>query len=280
MKVAVTGATGFIGRHVVHALHSSGAEIVAISRTPSHLFDQQNIEVVAMDMADCGTDPFARIGCPDLLIHLAWGGLPNYRAESHLETELPVQETFLGTCIRSGLRRLMVAGTCLEYGMQSGALDEDLPANPVTSYGKAKNALRQNLERLQNDYSFELTWLRTFYLYGPGQAQTSLFSQLQNAIAANARAFAMSPGDQVRDFMPVEQAARCIVDLGLLGANGGIVNLCSGQPETVLGMVRRWMQEWNASLELRPGVYAYLDYEPFAFWGTRTKLDRLLGETK
>jgi dTDP-6-deoxy-L-talose 4-dehydrogenase (NAD+) len=280
MKVAVTGASGFVGRHVMRALGMAGAEIVAISRTTSPRIDQAGIEVVSMDIAECGSDPFTRMGRPDTLIHLAWEGLPNYRAVRHIDMELPIQMAFLEACIRSGLKHLVVTGTCLEYGMQTGALHEGAPANPITTYGKAKDLLRRELELLQEQQEFGLTWLRMFYLYGPGQAPTSLYSQLRNAVATHARTFAMSPGDQIRDFMQVEEAASCIAQLALQGIDGGIVNLCSGQPETVINTVRRWLQDWNASLELQLGVYAYPDYEPFAFWGTRTKLDELLGISK
>lgn len=280
MKVAVTGASGFVGRHVIRALSMTGAEIVTISRTTSVRIDQPGIEVVPMDMAECGSDPFSRMGCPDTLIHLAWEGLPNYRADRHLDSELPVQKAFLEACIRSGLKHLVVTGTCFEYGMQAGALHEGVPASPITTYGKAKDSLRRELERLQGQQEFGLTWLRMFYLYGPGQAPTSLFSQLRNAVATHARTFAMSPGDQIRDFMPVEDAANSIAQLALHGIDGGIVNLCSGQPETVINMVRRWLRDWNASLELQLGAYAYPDYEPFTFWGTRAKLDGLLGISK
>ena len=280
MKVAVTGASGFVGRHVMRALRMTGAEIVAVSRTSSMHIDHSGIEVVPMDMAQCGSDPFSRMGRPDTLIHLAWEGLPNYQADRHLDTELPIQKAFLEACIRSGLKHLVVTGTCLEYGMQTGALHEDVPAHPITTYGKAKDSLRRELERLQEQQEFGLTWLRMFYLYGQGQAATSLFSQLRKAVATHARTFAMSPGDQIRDFMQVEEAANCIAYLALHGIDGGIVNLCSGKPETVIDMVRRWLQHWNASIELQRGAYAYPDYEPFAFWGTRTKLDELLEISK
>lgn len=278
--MAVTGASGFVGRHVVRALGLAGAEVVAISRASSVRIDPPGTKVVLMDMAECDSDPFLRMGRPDTLIHLAWEGLPNFRAERHLDTELPVQKAFLEACIRSGLKHLIVTGTCLEYGMQAGVLHESLTTNPITTYGKAKDLLRCELERLQEQHEFGLTWLRMFYVYGAGQAPTSLYSQLRNAVATHSRTFAMSPGDQIRDFMPVEDAAGDIAQLALLGVDGGILNLCSGQPDTVVNMVQRWLRTWNASLELQLGIYGYPDYEPFAFWGARTKLDELLETSK
>lgn len=280
MKIAVTGASGFIGTHVLRALRSTGAEVTAITRDPKRLSHADGINIVTLDMARPTKVPFDAMGRPDVLIHLAWGGLPNYESDTHLNLELPLQKAFLESCVASGLKRLFVAGTCLEYGMRSGELSEGLDAMPVTAYGAAKNTLRSDLGRLRENHDFELTWFRVFYLYGQRQAKTSLYSQLQAAISSGSSTFSMSPGDQVRDFLPVREAARCIVTLAMANTPGCLVNLCSGQPITVLEMVREWMRERGATLELNLGAHPYPSFEPHSFWGTREKLDRLLGEAR
>lgn len=279
MKIAVTGADGFVGRHVLRALQSAGADVVAVVRPGAMPRDAATgTEIVSMDLASAGDDAYSRIGRPDSLVHLAWGGLPHYRSPHHVDTELPLHRAFLEACLRSGLQHLVVTGTCLEYGMQSGELHETSPAEPVTQYGKAKDELRASLQQLQARFGFGLSWLRIFYLYGPGQAATSLYSQLHAAVAKGDAGFAMSPGDQVRDFMPVEDAARDIAGAALRGEDDGIVNLCSGRPVRVLDFVHERLREWNAAIELQAGVFPYPDYEPFAFWGNRRKLDGLSGE--
>lgn len=280
MKIAVTGAGGFVGQHVLQALQALGDDIVVLARPGSKLSaGAQGIGVATLDLADVSPDVFARIGQPDSLIHLAWGGLPHYQSQRHIDIELPLQRVFLETCIRSGLKHLVITGTCLEYGLQSGELQEDLPAQPATAYGKAKDDLRRSLQQLQAQLGFGLSWLRIFYLYGPGQAATSLYSQLRGAVAAGAASFSMSPGDQVRDFLPVQEAARAIAQAARRRKDDGITNLCSGQPVRVVDMAREWLREWNVEIELKTGVFPYPDYEPFAFWGSRRKLDGLAGRT-
>lgn len=276
MKVAVTGATGFVGRHVLEALRARNTEVVAVSRPRSDgLLAGSDIDIVTMDIAECGTDAFERIGAPDVLVHLAWDGLPNYKSVAHVDMQLPVQRRFLQACIASGLKHLVVSGTCLEYGMQSGELHEDMPNSPSTSYGNAKDMLRRELQDLQSTRPFDLTWLRLFYLYGPGQASSSLYSKLKTAIENGDPTFDMSPGDQVRDFLPIQEAARHMVDLALRPRNNGVVNICSGNPVAIADLVRGWLNNWNASIELATGILPYPDYEPFAFWGSRAKLDGL-----
>jgi dTDP-6-deoxy-L-talose 4-dehydrogenase (NAD+) len=279
MKVAVTGAGGFIGRHVLPALQATGADVVAVMRPGSTLRAvAQGIEVVQLDLAGAGADAFSRIGRPDSMIHLAWGGLPHYQSSHHLDCELPLQQAFLETCVRSGLKHLVVTGTCFEYGLQSGELHENLPAQPYTVYGKAKDEVRRSLQRLQSQFDFGLSWLRIFYLYGPGQAATSLYSLLRAAVANGDASFDMSPGDQIRDFLPVEEAGRRIAQAARRGGNDGITNLCSGKPARVVDIVREWLRELDAAIELKTGVFPYPDYEPFAFWGDRRKLDGLSGD--
>ncbi len=271
MKVAVTGATGFIGRHVLNELARHDVETIAISRhaTPG-------AAGVQLDIRAASDDAFERIGRPDMLIHLAWGGLPHYRSLHHFEQELPAQYRFLSNLIAAGLSNLVVVGTCFEYGMQSGPLSEDLPARPDNPYGFAKDSLRRQLEYLRAAHPFNLTWARLFYLHGEGQAASSLLPLLRQAVARGDSVFNMSGGEQLRDYLPVTEVARCLVALALKQADPGVVNLCSGRPISVRRLVEGWIAENNWSIELNLGHYPYPDYEPMAFWGDRRKLDTLL----
>ena len=275
MRVAVTGASGFVGRHAVRALHSRGVEVIALSRTPPARVES-GVVYAPLDLARIGSDAFARIGEPDVLLHLAWGGLPNYRSNAHLEHELPMQARFLEQALRGGLRRVVVTGTCLEYGLREGELDESMAVAPRVPYAEAKDVLHRRLRTLRDELGFGLGWLRLFYLYGEGQATTSLYRQLRSAIESGARRFAMSPGDQVRDFLAIERAAGMLADLAIDRSDAGVVNVCSGRPETVSDTVRGWLREWGADLELDLGALPYADYEPFAFWGSTRRLDALL----
>ena len=277
MKVAVTGANGFIGRHVLAELAKYPVEVLAISRsidTEREL--PANATAVQLDMQDVSPATFAQLGAPDALIHLAWGGLPNYKSLTHFERELPLQYHFLQTLIRSGLSSLVATGTCFEYGMQSGPLSEQLPAAPNNPYGFAKDSLRQQLEYLRNIQPFALTWARLFYMYGPGQAANSLFPQLQQAVQRGDPVFNMSGGEQLRDYLPVTTVARHLVAMAMAQKDLGVVNVCSGKAISVRQQVENWLAENAWSIALNLGYYPYPDYEPLAFWGTCSKLQNHL----
>jgi dTDP-6-deoxy-L-talose 4-dehydrogenase (NAD+) len=113
-------------------------------------------------------------------------------------------------------------------------------------------------------------------MYGEGQAETSLLSQLKRAVERNESRFAMSGGEQLRDFLPAEDVAASLVTLALRQADVGVVNVCSGKPLSVRALVEWWMQESGWNIELDLGHYDYPDYEPMAFWGNRGKLDTFL----
>jgi dTDP-6-deoxy-L-talose 4-dehydrogenase (NAD+) len=277
MKVAVTGATGFIGRHVLAELEARSVETIALVRaSTAKPPGYSGSRVVQLDLHNPPPSAFELMERPDVLIHLAWSGLPNYKSLHHFEQELPAQYRFLKDLIESGLQTLVVAGTCFEYGMQSGSLSEDIAPHPGNPYGFAKDALRTQLAYLGATHPFQLTWARLFYLYGEGQSESSLLPQLRQAAERGDQIFNMSDGEQLRDYLPVAEAASYLVSLGLAKKDIGTVNVCAGTPVSVRKLVEGWIKENAWSITPNLGHYPYPDYEPMAFWGDRRKLDSLL----
>lgn len=275
----MTGGTGFLGRHLIAELDAREISATMLSRSTEVPPFLAGKKVVVCDISEPPEDLYQRLGSPDVLIHLAWGGLPNYRSLHHLNVELPRQYDFLRTLISGGLRNLLVAGTCFEYGMAYGPLAEDALTRPTNPYGYAKNALREQLEFLQGEHDFSLTWARLFYMYGEGQAAGSLWSQLKRALDSGEDKFPMSGGEQLRDYLPVGRVVHEMTDLALACRNEGVVNICAGAPVSVRSLVESWIADDGRKIELQRGAFAYPDYEPFAFWGDRSKLDAIRKRT-
>ena len=269
-RIAVSGATGFIGRYVLAELAKTGSEIIALARPGKKCLPAlNNGQWVFADVSTIDQESFNMIKQPDVLIHLAWEGLPNYRSLHHFESELQIHYRFLKGLIQQGLKSLIVAGTCLEYGMQSGSLASNIQTYPVTVYGFAKDTLRKQLEFLRKELPFNLTWARLFYMYGDGQCSASLYSQLKEAVHRKEKKFQMSGGKQLRDFLPVTEVARQLVCLALKQGTVGPINICSGTPVSVRNLVENWIYENGWDIQLDVGYYPYPDYEPMEFWGEK-----------
>ena len=118
-------------------------------------------------------------------------------------------------------------------GCRRGCLSEDLQSMPANPYGMAKDTLRKSLQLLQTHYHFDFQWVRLFYMYGPGQNPKSLLAQLDTAIDNNDNVFNMSGGEQLRDYLHVEEVARRLALLVEHPECNGIINCCSGKPISV-----------------------------------------------
>jgi nucleoside-diphosphate-sugar epimerase len=280
MRIAVTGASGFVGRHVLQALAGQdGVDVLAVSRSAPGEWLPKPFEHLMLDLAAPLPDAFERMGRPDVVVHLAWSGLPRYRSLHHFDPHLSEQFRFLRSLVEAGLPSLLCVGTCFEYGMQSGELDEGLATEPCNPYGHAKDALRRQLEFLAQEKEFALTWARLFYMYGEGQPSSSLYAQFMAAISNGESVFPMSGGEQLRDYLHVTEVAQRLASLAFHAPGAGIVNVCSGRPISVRALVEGWRDALGSSIRLQLGHYSYPTHEPMAFWGRDAKLKRLLKES-
>jgi dTDP-6-deoxy-L-talose 4-dehydrogenase (NAD+) len=283
MKVMVTGATGFVGQHVVNALLVCGHSVVAVARNLKRAqvmpwFDR--VEFIQCDLHD-NFDSLLLPEClPEAIVHLAWPGLPNYHDFFHISKNLPADLAFLEAAVKAGVPHILVAGTCLEYGMQFGPLTEEMETHPSTPYGFAKDALRKALQLLQNEKAFILQWMRLFYMHGEGQNKNSLLAQLDQAISEGHEIFNMSAGDQLRDYLPIRKVANNFVYALENPQIKGVINCCNGKPISVYDLVEKRCRLSTSRIKLNRGFYPYPDYEPMAFWGVPTKLANLSPNSK
>ena len=278
MKVLVTGATGFIGSHLITELLKLGYQVVATSKNLDNgkTFSWiEKVEYLECDLNDKQENFFQFFKTPDLMIHLAWEGLPNYNAPFHLEKNRISNYFFVKNIVENGLKNVVITGTCLEYGMQEGLLKEDMPTKPITSYGLAKDSLRKLISELNEKIDFNFKWIRLFYIYGKNK-ENGIISQLEESIRNGNKIFNMSGGKQLRDFLPIEKVSKYIVKIVMQNKVNGIINCCSGKPISVRKFIEDYLKAENKSIELNLGYYPYPHYEPMAFWGDNTKLKKIL----
>lgn len=278
MKILVTGATGFIGNYVIQELLNNSHEVIAtsIDSDVKRFTWASDVHYIACNLNEEKKNYFRFFQKPDLLIHLSWEDLPNYQELFHFERNLFSNYRFLKYIIENGLNNLTVIGTCLEYGMQNGPLREDMESNPDNPYALAKDTLRRFLVELQKKLTFDFNWLRLFYIYGKAQSSNSILSQLDTALNRGNKVFNMSAGEQLRDYLPVEKVAEYIVKIATQNKVVGIINCCSGAPISIRKFVEDHLRINKKNIGLNLGHYPYPPYEPMAFWGDTSKLEKAL----
>jgi dTDP-6-deoxy-L-talose 4-dehydrogenase (NAD+) len=177
--------------------------------------------------------------------------------------------------VSTGLPKLVVTGTCYEYGIASGALTESEHTTPVTPYGIAKDRLRRSIAGMKYDFEFDFKWARIFYPYGDGQAETAVYSQIRSAIAKGEKYFKIGSGKQKLDFVAVETVASVLIALVTRDSEFCLVNIGSGEPQTVFEFVQRQVNSLNVELEPLVGAIPDREYESPAFWADVSLLNSL-----
>ena len=268
-KIIVSGATGFIGQHLIPILLKDGYEVLALSRNQKkaesfHWF--KDVKYISYDFHSeqvlKGAEGFKG------LIHLAWQDLPNYDSLIHIEKNLPYSYKFIKHLVKGGVNNVLIAGTCFEYGLKTGAISPSSITDPTTVYAVAKDALRKQLSLLSSKKGFNLQWARIFYMFGKGQNSNSIISQLDLAIKNKKKVFYMSGGEQLRDYLPVEKVAENLFHL-YKGNNNGIFNICSGKPTSIRNLVESYIEKKNSDIIPKFGYYPYSIHEPMHFWGIK-----------
>jgi nucleoside-diphosphate-sugar epimerase len=273
-QVIVSGATGFLGQHLVPLLLNNNFQVIATARDVQKAASFDWYKDVQFFAADFHKDhQQLQVVQGAGLIHLAWQGLPTFKSLFHFEENLPYNYSFVKELVLSGVSQVLITGTCFEYGFQSGPIASSAETLPNNPYAVAKDTLRQQLEFLSKEHPFHFQWARLFYMYGKGQNPKSVLSQLDTAIDNGDNIFNMSGGEQLRDYLPIEAVAQQLFDL-YVSSRTGAYNICSGNPISVRHLVEERIKERCASIKPNLGYYPYPDYEPMAFWGVRD-----IGET-
>lgn len=276
-KVLVTGANGYIGRHVVEQLLDMGADVLAADFN----FDgvDERAQKVEAPIFSGDENIYEQMGKPDVCIHLAWRNGFVHNADSHIE-DLPNHYTFLKNMIEGGLKQVVVMGTMHEVGYWEGAIDENTPTNPLSLYGIAKNALRQMTELLAKKSEVCFQWIRGYYIIGDDIKSNSIFSKIVQAEQAGNKTFPFTSGKNLYDFISLEELAKEIASVGLQKEVTGIINCCSGKPVSLAEQVESFIKEHGFKIRLEYGAYPDRAYDSPGIWGDAEKIKQIMSKVE
>lgn len=273
MKILLSGATGYIGRNLKRMLEMGGHNVIPLKiflRNGKNLVDQKKFLDKSLHNLNTREQNI------DVFIHLAWMNTNDWSSEQHLSINMPLSYYLIERLSDLGIPKFVCIGSCLEYGMLEGRLDEEIEVKPESNYAKAKVRLFETLQGLSIRKGFTLSWLRLFYVYGGDQPENTLFGSLKRHLNQKNHVFPMSGGQQVRDYLHISEVCYKISLIASHTKATGIINICSGKAIVLEEQVRSWLSALEAPGEfvLEMGALPYRTDEPFKFWGCTLNFSR------
>ncbi len=267
MRFFVTGGTGFVGRHFVRAAVDAGHEVVLhrrqSSQVPASLEEIDSWIVGELDAITPGQ--FEGVDC---LVHLAAAGVNPAEVswESCFKVNLDQSLNLWRAAASEGVKRFLIGGSCFEYGksaLRYERVPTDAPLEPTDAYGASKAAATMAASALVNQASVRVVVARLFHIYGEGEGPNRFWPALRDAALAG-EDFPMTSGEQVRDFTPVELAARQLLQSceGMTeGVGFDIRHIGTGKPRTLLEFAGSEWARFEAKGKMLPGEVAYRNNE-------------------
>ncbi len=219
MKILVTGGAGFIGSHVTRMLLNSGHEVVVVDNLSQG--KKENVDKRAqLVVADIRNIPESTFKGVDSVIHMA--GLiivpesvkdPVKYADNNVIGTIDLLESMR----KANVKNIIFSSSACVYGApKTLPIKEDAPVHPDNPYGASKAAIESFLQAYNANFDFNVTILRYFNPYGPGEMHEPETHAIPNFIKA---ALAKKPiplywnGEQTRDFIYIEDLARAHIDV-------------------------------------------------------------------
>lgn len=231
--ILVTGANGFVGRHLSKLLLVSGFRVSRIVRSiPPFWGEVDDVHVLDLIDRDEVSNIFSRLQ-PDHVIHLA--GVKNRSCEISQFRNVYDMNTLMTLNVidachsLKNFKRLVFLGSCDEYGAASTPYNECQREAPTNAYGLSKLAATQVLSGLFHSQRFPSVVLRPTVIYGPGQGDEMFISALIRSLLTG-NDFLMTSGDQYRDLVYIDDVVDAIIKA--LDAddrvNGTVINIGAG----------------------------------------------------
>lgn len=212
--VLITGATGFIGQHLMHKLGRIGAKVIGTSR--SKIENNKDFEQLNLNNKQ-QTEALINKLQPHYVFHLA---AQKSRDSSLSALDASIHDNMLGSLNlftantnNPNLNAVISLGTIDEYGRALAHTNSDCHPQPATPYGLSKYCVSILAEMLAREYQLPIMTLRPSLAYGPRQDVDMFIPALIQSLL-NGQAFPMTAGEQTRDFIYIDDLVEGILTAG------------------------------------------------------------------
>ena len=264
MRCFVTGASGHLGVALTYELLRQGQEVAVLLRPSSSREALKEalprLTVIEGDLARVDDLASALEAFkPEVTFHLAWFGVANRFKDDPRQITQNLQSSLrlMELCAAAGCQTWVGLGSQAEYGRVDGVLNEDLPALPETTYGVVKHAVGSVGEKLAAALEMRFIWVRLLATYGPHDDPDHLIPFVVRSLLEG-KVPELTAGEQIWDYLYVEDAARALWCVAEQENARGIFNLGSGRGRTVASMVEYLRDQIN------PSLFSGLGRKPYA----------------
>lgn len=280
-KVIVTGATSFIGVHLINKLLQLDFEVYAVirpnSKNEKRIKEHHNLRIIEVDI--CNTKDIVKFVSDDIyaFYHLAWEGARAPYRDDKVMQEKNYQGAVEAFEVATKLNavKFIGMGSQAEYGKFNGAVDESYPCNPVTEYGKSKYAAYNELFKLSEKSNIRFYWPRLFSAYGPYDYEKTLVMSCIDKMQTN-ESIDMTECIQNWDYIYVEDVVNALIRFLEVDCEKGAYNLASGNPRPLKAFVEELKDILQSKSVINYGVIPYGKEGPVSFEPIVKKLEKAL----
>ncbi|MEW1722073.1 NAD-dependent epimerase/dehydratase family protein [Streptomyces sp. NPDC093109] len=269
-RAVVTGAAGFIGSHLVHALLQAGATVIGVDRRSATTDPAAAVHLAALhshprylnvtaDLLDCAIDPL--FVDADTIFHLA--GIPGVRPSwgeqfsEYVSSNILATQRVMEAATRMRVPRLVVASSSSVYGPTAGgpSVESDHP-RPSSPYAVTKLAEEQLClaHAARPDCSTSVVALRYFTVYGPGQRSDMFIHRALHSALTGQPLCLYGDGHQRRDFTYIDDVVTATIAAASAPADTGVVNVGGGANASLIDVINIANSLVGREIQVQPDV--------------------------
>lgn len=211
---------------------------------------------------------------PEATVHLAWEGIPDFGRQTS-KKNLKCSLELIKFLTEIDCQTILVSGTLWEYGEKMGKLSEDMQPQPFNPFTEAKTSLYLEGTKITKKKNINFIWTRFFYVYGPGQKNSSLIPYLISCAKENKIPQMRNPNAQ-NDFIYVDDVAWAIKQILYKCKKSEVFNIGSGKLTSVRYIIKKIFTHFGIKKNYQKGAPKQTDSFTSSF-ANISKIGREIG---